>query len=266
MRPLLRALCSIPALVPALFGACVFAPAAAPCRTDANCPADAQRCVDGACTAVDADTGQGRDDAGAPGRDDAGSGADAGDDDEDAGGPGADAGRPDAGQALDAGDDDDDAGAAAPDAGVADAGFPDGDNDAGRDGDGDAGCRVIEGNISVDGEGGGLDVLHDGDGCVVVTGSIDISGSTLSTLEALSNVVSIGGDLVINENGNLHDLTDLSGLDFLGGDLIVNGNPDLPTCAVAELYESIENVEGSASWMGNLEGECADRPPPDAGG
>lgn len=71
-------------------------------------------------------------------------------------------------------------------------------------------------------------------GCTQIAGPVTISGSDIVNLNGLSAITSITGDLTINNNPLLTNLTGLSGLteivldpDFSGGQLMITNNPAL---------------------------------------
>lgn len=233
-----------------LLGACFFSPATLPCRTEQNCP-DERACIDGTCApagtspdepAPRTDAGDERDDAGTD--EDAGIDVDPGGDD-----AGSDAGV-DAG-ASDAGLDEDDAG-------IVDAGVD--EDDAGE------GCASIAGDLVVTGDDTIPSLLPDGDGCVVVQGSLRVNGFHGASLGGLERVASIGADLVIDQNGSLQDVAALWDVESVGGDFAVTANPSLPTCAAHNLHGAIDVVAGTAVWYGNLADACEEQLPVDSGG
>jgi hypothetical protein len=120
-----------------------------------------------------------------------------------------------------------DAGAdAGPDAGIdagADAG-PDAGADGGPGADTDScGGAVWSGDIAVTDDAG----LSAYDGITHVAGSLSISGSGVLSLEALSHLVCVDGDLDISDCPALSQLGGPTALAAIGGNLIVGWNVNL---------------------------------------
>jgi len=65
-------------------------------------------------------------------------------------------------------------------------------------------------------------------GCHEILGTLTIaSGNSITNLEKLENIVSIGGNLIITNNSNLGRLTGLSFLSSVGGNFVIANNPQL---------------------------------------
>lgn len=88
--------------------------------------------------------------------------------------------------------------------------------------------------------------------CTEITGNLQIGysigdGSVLSTnitsLEGLSNLTSIGGNLSILNNSNVADLSDLANINYIGGDLIIQNNITLNQCCDIECLSNNTNGE-----------------------
>jgi hypothetical protein len=63
--------------------------------------------------------------------------------------------------------------------------------------------------------------------CTFIAGNVDITGADITSLAALHNITSIGGNLAIYGNPLLPDLTGLGSLDSIGGILYVRANHQL---------------------------------------
>jgi hypothetical protein len=87
-------------------------------------------------------------------------------------------------------------------------------------------------------------------GCTQLEGNVYISGNDIVNLNGLSVVISIGGDLWIEDNDSLTSLTGLEGLTSIGGGLLIgecwygDGNPALT---------SLTGLSNLTTIVGNLE-------------
>ena len=91
----------------------------------------------------------------------------------------------------------------------------------------------------------------------VVDGNLLLRGLNVSDLETLSNLTTVNGSLVIDENNNIEDLVPLSNLSFDGiTDLTIVNNGDLEVCHLSSLCNYI-NSAGSYTIYGNY-GGCED--------
>jgi hypothetical protein len=73
-------------------------------------------------------------------------------------------------------------------------------------------------------------------GCTEIEGTVLISGESITNLEGLNNIVSIGGSLSIDYCNSLTNITGLSNLVSIGGGLGVSGNPYLTS------LQGLENI------------------------
>lgn len=90
--------------------------------------------------------------------------------------------------------------------------------------------------------------------CLSITGDLIIASTDLVDAIGFESIISVGGDLVIENNPSLHSLEALTGLTAIGGDLLITGNPALPTDDAERLIERIgsENIGGAITIEGNL--------------
>lgn len=148
----------------------------------------------------------------------------------------------------------------------------DGDSDTDSDGDSDTDTEEVdttptddcldgvwEGDFSATGE----DDLTDLQGCSEITGSLRITDSTLSNLDALDGLRRVNGDVQIFKNSALTSIEGLHGLSEIGGDLWIGtvikdatddgyvyfeGNPVLASMAG---LEGVTTISGDLDIVGN---------------
>ncbi len=108
------------------------------------------------------------------------------------------------------------------------------------------GAAVLQGDVEID-NGLALKALL---GVETITGSLTISGSTLTSLLGLESLKSIGGSLIIYDNNQLARLSGsaLSNLQTVGGDIIIQKNDtlvnvDLPSLVSANSIRILNNQE-----------------------
>lgn len=61
----------------------------------------------------------------------------------------------------------------------------------------------------------------------------------------------IGGDLRLEQNGRLHDVTALSNVTTLSGDLDILDNAELLTADAEALRDAIDSIGGTVTISGN---------------
>jgi hypothetical protein len=86
-------------------------------------------------------------------------------------------------------------------------------------------------------------------GCTTVTGDLVISGNGITSIEGLSNITSVGGDLRIFNNAALTSLDGLSNLTSLGGGMEISYNISLISL---DGLSNITNVSGYLRISGNV--------------
>jgi len=105
-------------------------------------------------------------------------------------------------------------------------------------------CTSISGNVSVQGTDitnlDGLSNLESVGGNLLI-----VRNSSLTNIDGLSNLESIGGELHINLNSSLTNLDGLSSLESIGGDLYIQNNSSLPNI---DGLSSLENVGAISIW------------------
>lgn len=79
-------------------------------------------------------------------------------------------------------------------------------------------------------------------GVEVVDGNIEIQGSSLSSLSPLSDLRVVKGDLIIQGNQYLEDVSDFSKLEQVQGQLIINNNSKLASLSGFSALESVGNL------------------------
>jgi hypothetical protein len=92
-------------------------------------------------------------------------------------------------------------------------------------------------------------------GCTMITGNVTILGSSsITNLNGLSVLTSIGGGLTIRFNYYLVSLEGLDNLTQIGGTLLIRSNPSLTTCDADWLCGLIANTEGPVIIQENATG------------
>ncbi len=89
--------------------------------------------------------------------------------------------------------------------------------------------------------------------CVTINGDVTVSGFGVENLGPLLQLKHIKGDLIIKENGQLHDLLGLSDALKVDGELVIKCNPVLVNCEMTAVCEHLkkEGVEMQVSNNGN---------------
>jgi hypothetical protein len=82
----------------------------------------------------------------------------------------------------------------------------------------------------------------------------------LNSLDELGSLISVGGDLVINNNDSLPNLDGLSSLVEVGGEVRIGGNAILPDCEACELLAQITNEPTQIVIYSNLDDACTPAP------
>jgi len=85
-------------------------------------------------------------------------------------------------------------------------------------------------------------------GCTVMPYSITIQGAGITSLNGLSQLVSIGGDLIIQLNSSLTNLAGLEGITAVGGSLSFSFNNSLNNLSA---LQSLVSLGGAMSVIGN---------------
>ncbi len=107
------------------------------------------------------------------------------------------------------------------------------------------GCSIIEGDVTMN-----TTNITDLSPLSIITaigGSVEIArNNSLSTLNGLNNIISIGGDLIVGfypDHGNvsLSNLNGLTNLAYIGGDFVVISNNNLISLSG---LDNLENVKG----------------------
>ncbi|MDX9906511.1 MAG: T9SS type A sorting domain-containing protein [Bacteroidales bacterium] len=123
------------------------------------------------------------------------------------------------------------------------------------------GCVVIEGNIYIGGLWEQPCTINNLDSLITIiscNGDLHINGTygaPLNSLQGLSNLQSVGGNLTITTGNMITDLFGLQGLHTAGGDVIIHSN-FLVTLQGLDNLDSIGgNLQlGTTSWLADLNG------------
>lgn len=90
--------------------------------------------------------------------------------------------------------------------------------------------------------------------CNEIEGNVTIMGSSITNLDGLSIVSSIGGNLRIMSNANLTSLAGLESLNSIGGYLTISNNISLSTCNADWLCEYLAAPTGGVNISNNAPG------------
>jgi hypothetical protein len=104
----------------------------------------------------------------------------------------------------------------------------------------------------------GLHNIHTVDGTVFLGKWDDPAAGTiaLETLDGLSGLRTVGGNLDISHNQSLYDVSGLLAISSLGGALFLINNAKLPSCAAQELRNRL--VEGGWDGLATVKDNLAD--------
>lgn len=88
---------------------------------------------------------------------------------------------------------------------------------------------------------------------VNVMGSLEISGADIHNLSGLINIISIDGDLIINNTSNLKNLDGLENLEFINGDLKIGEDVKGGNYSLENLLglKNLKEVHGKLSIVNN---------------
>ncbi len=100
----------------------------------------------------------------------------------------------------------------------------------------------------------GLQNLTEAENVESTVGLFIIGNAKLTSLAALSQLSSVGGEVEIERNPELTSLTGLENLTRIGGNLRIINNAQLTTCAIASICQYIANPTGSITILGNAPG------------
>jgi len=90
-----------------------------------------------------------------------------------------------------------------------------------------------------------------GESCVAISGDLVVEDSALDALSGLEPIVHVTGTVRIAENTALASIDALSQVRFVGGDLVVTANPALPREAIDALVSAIgDDAIGGAIVVG----------------
>ena len=137
---------------------------------------------------------------------------------------------------------------------VGSGGTGDAGTDAGADSGDDSGADdCLEGSFSIMNS---LDVAVL-EPYTCVTGNLEVSAPGMTSL-ALPELVWVGEDLRIINNDSLTDLDGLSVLTTVGGDLQIGNNAILPQCEACDLLGKLVDFTGTYTFSGNQADDCTD--------
>ena len=90
-------------------------------------------------------------------------------------------------------------------------------------------------------------------GCTAIDGNVTIEESmagNITSLAGLAQLLSLNGDLIIQNNTDLHNLNGLENINFINGELSIKNNEDLENVAGLNGFNSISshiNIENNPS-------------------
>ncbi|MCK6695506.1 MAG: PKD domain-containing protein, partial [Thermoanaerobaculia bacterium] len=85
-------------------------------------------------------------------------------------------------------------------------------------------------------------------GCNSIKGNVVIRGCEITSLQGLSGLDSVGGNLVIRENAWLYDLSGLENLSFVGGELLISFNGKMTDLTQ---FKHLKEIGGALTFFGN---------------
>uniref|UniRef100_UPI0040492C95 hypothetical protein n=1 Tax=Flavobacterium sp. TaxID=239 RepID=UPI0040492C95 len=88
-------------------------------------------------------------------------------------------------------------------------------------------CTEINGNLIIDGNGVGITDLSSFFQITAIHGDLEITNSSIASLEGFNQLLNINGDLILEENSNLIDLNHFTSLANISGNLTISFNPVL---------------------------------------
>ena len=111
------------------------------------------------------------------------------------------------------------------------------------------GCTSIEGDVTIDPQGGNIANLNGLNGLVSIGGTLYIRNSTaLPSLAGLSTLTSVGGNLRIEDNVVLGNLNGLNNLTTVGYDVQIGGSTWQTNSALTSL-SGLDNLTTVGGWF-----------------